>query len=1118
MSLFLSCPSAKSENLKGDKDAECHFTFTLIHITDPSKNTVNKDWHSFHGSNDWGFPNFESLTRIKEQFLSVDDSIQIKLRLVVKPKPPHMRWDYDPRKATGHIGLRNMGATCYMNSLLQAFFHIPRFREAVYLMPTEESVKDTIPLAMQRVFFELQNSPSSVETGRLIKSFGWTNADAFQQHDVQEFQRVLTDNLEEKMKGTSVDNAIGHLFSGKFQSVIQCINVDFCSSRTESFYDLSLNVKGCKSIYESFEQYGAVEQLDGANKYRANAELGLQDARKWVQVVQFPPLLHLQLKRFEFNPETMDMDKVNDRFEFPLENLDLAKHLKERVESPEEKEKRLQEEAAARAKADLPEPVEDAPLYSLYGVLIHSGSVNGGHYYAYIRPFKSPDADHVDIAKLPWYKFDDESVFEVTPQEVMQNSTGGAVVSKYNNKMKDFKSSTSAYMLMYVRNSEIDKYCRLLRDLQVPQHLQTRFGQEREIFEKEEKERKEAHLYTEILILSVPDIIGLPCAWEFSFFPAIDAADAALDVYKPPVTNPKQNYKKFKALKTSNLSEHLEAMSSQFRISADRLAVFLFWLRPQGGIRPTEYISPAKAASFSVQPDRLPSSTYSYSYNYDERPKQLLLCELDPSFGAAEDASLVLLKHFNTKQQLLTFIGTAVVRKTDTTDVLITAARALLKAPEDLPLQLFLEIRAASGDVKALAAAQPLSEVASGDIFCVQDVLPEDAVLSPLRSFPEFLTNIINRVFVEFVDVVPGRLPPFTLELSKTMTYAEAAAALAKEATARLAAAALEKAAKAAAVPSPADAPSDDKYQLAAAADTVEPANLLLKFALASGGRKAVSRHGRVSEWEILQSGANRSLFFEVVNYDVALLDQNYVLQVTWRVNLLTEMPLTVVVRKDGTPKDFQMAVKKRLCVMSAALKEKGEEVGENTIAGRYTMEAFAQMNQMRFFTLKKHDMKMNITQQSLYNINLSSEGLEIVGEIVPEDIQGLSESVGFAQWLCHSAQFVPTRYGPDPGERLSLPYPFAFLREETVGQFRERFRQIVNKSTPVTVTPETAAQWRIHMFKENYSIAEDEVLKDEDLIFHKAKQGKIFVERTEIKRKKLANWAQYNQAIKIHN
>jgi ubiquitin C-terminal hydrolase len=38
---------------------------------------------------------------------------------------------YDSKKETGHVGLKNQGATCYMNSLLQTFFHIPYFRKAV---------------------------------------------------------------------------------------------------------------------------------------------------------------------------------------------------------------------------------------------------------------------------------------------------------------------------------------------------------------------------------------------------------------------------------------------------------------------------------------------------------------------------------------------------------------------------------------------------------------------------------------------------------------------------------------------------------------------------------------------------------------------------------------------------------------------------------------------------------------------------------------------------------------------------------------------------------------------------------------------------------------------------
>ena len=37
-------------------------------------------------------------------------------------------------------------------------------------------------------------------TTELTKSFGWKGFDSFLQHDVQEFNRVLQDKLEEKMK------------------------------------------------------------------------------------------------------------------------------------------------------------------------------------------------------------------------------------------------------------------------------------------------------------------------------------------------------------------------------------------------------------------------------------------------------------------------------------------------------------------------------------------------------------------------------------------------------------------------------------------------------------------------------------------------------------------------------------------------------------------------------------------------------------------------------------------------------------------------------------------------------------------------------------------------------
>ena len=38
-------------------------------------------------------------------------------------------------------------------------------------------------------------------------------------------------------------------------SYIRCKNVDYKSTRTESFYDIQLNIKGKKTIEESFTDY-----------------------------------------------------------------------------------------------------------------------------------------------------------------------------------------------------------------------------------------------------------------------------------------------------------------------------------------------------------------------------------------------------------------------------------------------------------------------------------------------------------------------------------------------------------------------------------------------------------------------------------------------------------------------------------------------------------------------------------------------------------------------------------------------------------------------------------------------------------------------------------------------
>ncbi len=66
---------------------------------------------------------------------------------------------------------------------------------------------------------------------------------------------MLCDRLEEKMKGTRVEGVVPRLFEGHTQAFIECVDVDFRSQRRESFQDLQLDVKGCATIYDSFDRY-----------------------------------------------------------------------------------------------------------------------------------------------------------------------------------------------------------------------------------------------------------------------------------------------------------------------------------------------------------------------------------------------------------------------------------------------------------------------------------------------------------------------------------------------------------------------------------------------------------------------------------------------------------------------------------------------------------------------------------------------------------------------------------------------------------------------------------------------------------------------------------------------
>lgn len=387
------------------------------------------------------------------QALTKDDSITLSKRSSPISK--------NSKITTGYVGLQNQGATCYMNSMLQSLFHTPAFRRLVFQIPTtgKEDETKSITLNLQRLFCRLQIGEQACPTTGLTRSFGWTSGEVFMQHDVQEFCRVLMDNLEGKLKNTELSNKIPDLFRGESRNCIRCINVPCESIRNEYFYDLPIQIKGCNSLEDSFKKYIAKEKLEGSNQYSTD-NYGKQDAEMGTEFLQFPKVLHLHLKRFDFDYNTLRMEKVNDKFEFPKQ-IDLSPFLVS------------------------PEPGKSY-LYDLYGILIHYGGVYGGHYYAYLRT----------TTEQKWFKFNDSCVTIEDEKAAIDDNFGG------DGKMY------SAYMLVYVSHDSAEEVYKHVSDDEIPIHLKeyVKKVEEEEKIEREEIKRQANTIYVSSLSEEVIEI------------------------------------------------------------------------------------------------------------------------------------------------------------------------------------------------------------------------------------------------------------------------------------------------------------------------------------------------------------------------------------------------------------------------------------------------------------------------------------------------------------------------------------------------------------------------------------------------------------------------------------
>ncbi|KAF2467924.1 cysteine proteinase [Lindgomyces ingoldianus] len=730
------------------------FLLVLWNPSDPSMYVMHSATHRFTADEgDWGFTRFAELRRLfssqwdeRGRPMVENNSANITAYIRVLKDPTGVLWhnfiNYDSKKETGMVGLKNQGATCYLNSLLQSLFFTNAFRQAVYQIPTEqETDRQYSAYALQRLFYLLQTSNNAVATNDLTQSFGWDSKQIFEQQDVQELSRVLMDKLDEKMKGTEAEGALEKMFVGKMKTYISCINVDYESSRMEDFWDIQLNVSGNKNLDDSFNDYVQVETMDGENKYFAEG-FGLQDAKKGVIFETFPQVLHLQLKRFEYDINRDAMMKVNDRYEFP-EIWDASPYLSEQ--------------------ADRSEPY----MYHLHGVLVHSGDLNAGHYYAFLKPTKDGH----------FYKFDDDRVTRATSREALEENFGGDYAHANGNipqrnpytRTWSAKRSMSAYMLVYIRESRLDEILMTGKSVEPPTHLAERVAEEKAAFERRRKEREEAHLYMELQVASENN---------FKVYQGFDIVPwkAETDTAARP--------KAYRILRATTMSEFCQIVADDLGMELDMIRPWAMVNRQNGTIRPDV---PITFPDMTVEEASNKFGTKTTQFRLWIEKAEKRDEDGDPVFGdklidlknqQSNRPLMLFLKHFDAKTQSLFGIGNFYAAYQDRVCDVSPQILRMMGWPAGTTFKLSEEIKQNMIEAMKPKVTLAQSEIQDGDIITVQKALPEKETTQIIATggyveAKDFYDYLLNRINVEFHPRhgLESGHPQFTLTLSKKMTY-----------------------------------------------------------------------------------------------------------------------------------------------------------------------------------------------------------------------------------------------------------------------------------------------------------------------------------------------------------
>ena len=360
--------------------------------------------------------------------------------LTVKRKPiPDGAVDSNlPRALLGLRGLTNLGNTCFMSCVLQILLHCPpvarfflgdrhnrfecmarsrereRHRADVDTLDGATTRHVCLACEMDLLFSHCFSGTSSAFSPNSFLHTMWCSSDRFAGYDQQDAHEFfiaalaaihvglsslqpdkgmapqLGEHAAKRAKLAASGSAdLQKIFQGAMRSDVICSRCGGKSTKYEDFSDISVDLSSEPPSAESagpatrhgkptldgcLRSFTRAEQLGSAERCWCAKCGALQDSAKQLSIHRLPHVLCVHLKRFKHSDYRLSSakptsSKVETFVEFPLNSLDMSPH------------------TAARICGDTTQSTELSAehLYDLFGIAVHHGTMQNGHYTAFVR-------------------------------------------------------------------------------------------------------------------------------------------------------------------------------------------------------------------------------------------------------------------------------------------------------------------------------------------------------------------------------------------------------------------------------------------------------------------------------------------------------------------------------------------------------------------------------------------------------------------------------------------------------------------------------------------------------------------------------------------------------------